>query len=160
MPEKGTESHGPGTTTIGWKERMPMGEPFLFLDHAELTETGARGRYRITGNEPALRGHFKNSPVMPASLMLEALGQLGVFFLLHHAQARAAAGGEVRPETIFLSSCDGVRCSRFCRPGDELELEVTARRVRAPLAGFSGAVFAGARERAVRAEEIVLGFGA
>lgn len=160
MTQQGADMSGPVATPDGWKERMPMGEPFLFLDHAELTETGARGRYRIRGDEPALRGHFKHSPVMPASLMLEALGQLGVFFLLHHAQARAAAGGEVKPETIFLASCDGVRCSRFCRPGDELELEVTARRVRAPLAGFSGAVFAGARERAVRAEEIVLGFGA
>ena len=137
-----------------------MGEPFLFLDEAELTAEGARGSYRVTGEEAALRGHFKHAPVMPASLMLEALGQLGVFFLLHDARASAAAGGgPVRPETIFFTSCDGIRCSRVCRPGDVLQMRLSIVRLRPPLATFSGAITVGP-EKAVRAEELVLSFGA
>lgn len=136
-----------------------MGAPFLFLEEAELTTHGARGRYRITGEEVALRGHFKHAPVMPASLMLEALGQLGVFYLLHAPEAASAAGGPVRADTIYFTSCDGIRCSRVCRPGDVLELQIKPLRLRAPLAAFSGAITVGS-EKAARAEEIGLSFGA
>lgn len=134
-----------------------MGDPFLFLDEAEVFADGARGSYVV--QESALTGHFKHAPVMPASLLLEALGQLGVFYLLNHPKAAEAAGGVVRAETIFFVSCDGVRCSRVCRPGDRLNLEVGARRLRAPLAAFCGSV-AVAGEKAARAEELVLTFGA
>lgn len=123
-----------------------MGEPVLFLDEAELTADGARGTYLITGREEALRGHFKRGPVMPASLMLEALGQLGVFFLLHHPEAGAAAGAVVAPGSILFAACDGVRCTRVCGPGDRLELEVKAGRLKVPLAVFGGQIRLHGRE--------------
>ncbi len=138
-----------------------MGEPFLFLDEAFLSETGARGTYMITGREDALRGHFKGNPVMPASLLLEALGQLGVFFLLHApsmVEALGVVGATVDPRSILLMSCDGVRCSRVCRPGDRLELSIAPRRIRAPLAVLTGKIRVG-EQRAVLAEEIALSFG-
>ena len=141
---------------------MPIGEPFLFLDEAAVGAGGARGSYRITGEEFFLRGHFKGNPVMPASVMLEALGQLGVFWLLKGTQAAEALGGEGRrvdPGTIFFASCDGVRCHRVCKPGDVLELVVKPRRVKAPLAVLEGVIRV-AGQKAVVAEEITLTFGA
>ncbi len=142
---------------------MPIGEPFLFLDEAVVSAagTGARGRYTITGEEFFLRGHFKGNPVMPASVMLEALGQLGVFWLLKGlaAEALGGEGRRVDPATIFFASCDGVRCHRVCKPGDVLELVVKPRRVKAPLAVLEGSIRV-AGQKAVVAEEITLTFGA
>jgi 3-hydroxyacyl-[acyl-carrier-protein] dehydratase len=136
---------------------MPIGEPFLFLDEATVGAGGARGRYTITGGEFFLRGHFKAKPVMPASVMLEALGQLGVFWLLK-GLVTEGEGGRVDPGAIFFASCDGVRCHRVCLPGDVLELSVRARRVKAPLAVLEGVIRVGG-EKAVVAEEITLTFG-
>lgn len=140
---------------------MPIGEPFLFIDHATVGAGGARGTYAITGEEFFLRGHFKGNPVMPASVMLEALGQLGVFWLLKGlaAEALGGEGRRVDPATIFFASCDGVRCHRVCKPGDVLELSVKPRRVKAPLAVLEGVIRV-AGQKAVVAEEITLTFGA
>ena len=61
---------------------MPHREPFLFLETAKIDDKEAIATYRISGNEYFLEGHFKENPVFPASIMIEALGQLCVFFLL------------------------------------------------------------------------------
>ncbi len=156
--DAGTESIYDGEAV---RSAMPIGEPFLFLDEAAAGANGARGSYRITGEEFFLRGHFKGNPVMPASVMLEALGQLGVFWLLKGLAAGAllGEGRRVDPATIFFASCDGVRCHRVCRPGDVLEMTIRPRRVKAPLAVLEGTIRV-AGQKAVVAEEITLTFGA
>lgn len=123
----------------------------------------ATARYRIRGDEFFLRGHFKDNPVLPASIMLEALGQLGVLYLLAAFDASVdpaqQGDGKIRPDSIYFASSDGIRCHRVCRPGDELMLTLKPRRVRAPLATFSGAIHVGS-DKAVTAEEITLTFAA
>lgn len=139
---------------------MPMQPPFLFLNEASVGSSGAQAKYQITGEEFFLQGHFKDNPVMPASLMLEALGQLAVLAILEGALP-AAPGDENRaidPKTIYFTSCDGVRCHRVCKPGDLLTLTVKPRRVHMPLATFEGSIRVG-QEKAVIAEEITLTFG-
>ncbi len=137
-------------------EKMPIQPPFLFLDEARVSATKATASYRITGQEFFLQGHFKGNPVMPASVMLEALGQLGVFYLL--AGLPVEAGKVVGAGTIFFASTDGVRCHRVCKPGDVLSLTLKPKRVKAPLAVFEGSIRVG-QEKAVIAEEITLTFG-
>lgn len=134
---------------------MPMQEPFLFLGSARVGTAQATATFRITGEEPFLAGHFKDNPVMPASLMLEALGQLGV---LHLLAASAQAASPVDPATIYFTSADGVRCSRVCRPGDVLTLSIKPKRVKAPLAVYTGTIRVG-QEKAASADEITLTFG-
>ncbi|MDF9832915.1 acyl carrier protein [Ereboglobus sp. PH5-5] len=139
---------------------MPMQPPFLFLNEASVGNSGAQGKYQITGEEFFLQGHFKDNPVMPASLMLEALGQLAVFAIIEGALP-AEPGNEdkpIDPKTIYFTSCDGVRCHRVCKPGDLLTLSVKPKRVHMPLATFEGAIRVG-QEKAVIAEEITLTFG-
>ena len=136
--------------------RMPIQPPFLFLDEARVSAAKAAASYRITGQEVFLQGHFKGNPVMPASLMLEALGQLGVWYLL--AGLPVEAGKTVDPATIFFASTDGVRCHRVCKPGDVLTLQLKPKRVKAPLAVFEGSIRVG-QDKAVTAEEITLTFG-
>lgn len=134
---------------------MPIQPPFLFLNEASVSSTGANGKYRISGQEFFLQGHFKNNPVMPASIMLEALGQLAVLYLLEGLPTEA--GRVVNPNTIFFTACEGVRAHRMCKPGDLLALSIKPKRTKMPLATFEGSIRVG-QEKAVIAEEITLTF--
>ena len=135
---------------------MPIQPPFLFLNEASVSSTSASGKYKISGQEFFLQGHFKDNPVMPASIMLEALGQLAVLYLLEGAPAEP--GKRISPQTIFFTGCEGVRAHRLCKPGDILSLSVKPKRMKMPLATFEGSIRVGA-DTAVIAEEITLTFG-
>ena len=135
---------------------MPVQPPFLFLNEASVSSNGANGKYKISGQEFFLQGHFKDNPIMPASIMLEALGQLAVLYLLEGAPAEP--GKVISPSTIFFTGCEGVRAHRVCRPGDTHTLSLKQKRMKMPLATFEGAIRVG-QEKAVIAEEITLTFG-
>lgn len=132
---------------------MPIQPPFLFLNEASVSSTSANAKYKISGHEFFLQGHFKDNPVMPASIMIEALGQLAVLYLLEGAPTEP--GKVVGPQTIFFTGCEGVRAHRVCRPGDILTLSIKPKRMKMPLATFEGSIRVGP-EKAVIAEEITL----
>ncbi len=135
---------------------MPMQPPFLFVQEASVAPGAASGRYQVAGTEFCLQGHFKNNPVLPASIMLEALGQLAVLFLLRGGAPELEQS--VDPAAIFFTGCEGVRCHRVVKPCDTLALAVRPKRIKAPLATFEGTVKVGG-EKAAFAEEITLTFG-
>jgi len=134
---------------------MPQQHPFLFLQESRLNHDYAEGSYRINGDEAFLEGHFKDNPIFPASIMLEALGQLAVLFLLRGQNEMLQE--QVDPGRIFFFGCDGVRCHRVCRPGDFLHLKVKLKKVHPPLAFFEGSIQCNG-ERVAFAEEIALTF--
>ncbi len=134
---------------------MPIQPPFLFIGEASVNAHGANAKYKISGQEFFLQGHFKDNPVLPASIMLEALGQLAVLFLLEGQVGEP--GKVVDPKTIFFTSCEGVRCHRVCRPGEVLTLAIKPKRLKQPLATFEGQIRVG-QEKAALAEEITLTF--
>jgi 3-hydroxyacyl-[acyl-carrier-protein] dehydratase len=135
---------------------MPIQPPFLFLNEASVSSLAANGKYKITGQEFFLQGHFKDNPVMPASIMLEALGQLAVLYLLEGAPTEP--GKMVSAQMIFFTGCEGVRAHRVCKPGDILSLSIKPKRMKMPLATFEGSIRVG-QEKAVIAEEITLTYG-
>ena len=130
-----------------------MQPPFLFLQEASVGPGWATGRYKVAGTEFFLQGHFKDNPVVPASIMLEALGQLAVLTLLRGGLAEIEKA--VDPKGVSFTGCEGVRCHRVVRPGDTMTLSVRPRRIKAPLATFEGAIKVGS-ERVAFAEEITL----
>ena len=134
---------------------MPHKEPFMFLESASIAGDTATARYKISGNEYFLEGHFKENPVFPASIMIEALGQLCVFFLLKGENE--AIEQKVNPNTIYFTSCDGVKCRRICKPGDTLEMQVKVNRIRHPLASFQGEITVEGQKTST-AEEVKLAF--
>jgi len=134
---------------------MPHKEPFMFLESASIAGDTATARYKISGNEYFLEGHFKENPVFPASIMIEALGQLCVFFLLKGENE--AIEQIVNPNTIYFTSCDGVKCRRICKPGDTLEMQVKVNRIRHPLASFQGEITVEGQKTST-AEEVKLAF--
>jgi 3-hydroxyacyl-[acyl-carrier-protein] dehydratase len=87
--------------------------------------------------------------------MLEALGQLAVLLMLK--TEGAAFGGEIKPDSIYFVSCDGVRCHRICKPQDVLQMKVVLKKVHAPLAQFEGVIFCQG-VKVAKAEEISLTF--
>jgi len=135
---------------------MPVQSPFLFLNEATIGSNGASAKYKITGDEFFLKGHFKDNPVMPASIMLEALGQLAVLFLLEGGHGEE--GKQADPQTIYFTGCEGVRAHRVCKPGDTLTLSIKPKRLKMPLATVEGQIRVG-QEKAVFVEEITLTYG-
>lgn len=135
---------------------MPIQPPFLFLNEASVSSTAANGKYKISGQEFFLQGHFKDNPVMPASIMLEALGQLAVLYLLEGLVTDP--GKVVSSQMIFFTGCEGVRAHRVCKPGDILTLSIKPKRMKMPLATFEGSIRVG-QEKAVIVEEITLTYG-
>ncbi len=132
---------------------LPQQAPFLFLKEARLSGDSATGSYPISGSESFLEGHFKDNPVFPASILLESLGQLAVLHLL--AGSEDALDAAPRADSVFFTSCDGVRCHRICKPGDTLELSVQRKRLREPMAVYSGQITVNG-EKAVSAGERTL----
>ena len=116
-------------------ERLPQGEPFVFVDSAEIFENSIQGSYTITGKECFMAGHFPNRPVFPASIMVEAIGQLGIVFMMQHLHAQ-----KIDPESIFLIKSEDVMCRRKCFPGETLQMKMRLLRIREPLMQFAGEI--------------------
>lgn len=134
---------------------MPQQEPFLFLQNATICDDGATAEYRISGDEYFLKGHFKDNPVFPGTLMLEALGQLCVFYLLK--SGNSALAKEVDPKKIFVTCTEMARCTRICRPGDTMEIQMKVLRLRHPIAICTGSMSVSG-ERAAYVERMSFAF--
>jgi 3-hydroxyacyl-[acyl-carrier-protein] dehydratase len=136
-------------------ETLPHGHPFLFLQDASLRREQAKGTYKIAGDEFFLEGHFKARPVFPASIMMEAVGQLAVLHLLKDPGKTLEQS--VDSGKVFFKSAEGVRCNRICSPGEVLTLNVTQKLVRHPAAVYQGNIVCGT-EKVASFEEMVLTF--
>jgi 3-hydroxyacyl-[acyl-carrier-protein] dehydratase len=105
---------------------LPHRPPFRFVDAVDAHEPGAsiRARYRVTGDEPFLAGHFPGNPVFPGVLQLEALAQAGAIAVLSDERYAGSLP--------LFGGVEDVRFRRIVRPGEEmvlsLELERLSRR--------------------------------
>lgn len=63
---------------------LPHGPEFRFVDAVDAFVPGQSitARYRVTGDEPFLAGHFPGNPVFPGVIQLEALAQAGAIAVL------------------------------------------------------------------------------
>lgn len=110
---------------------LPHRYPFLLVDRVVELEPGVRIRAikNVTINEPFFQGHFPGHPVMPGVLVIEALAQAGglLTHLSNAAEADACRAGSER--VFYLVKIDNARFSKLVIPGDQLDLNVSLKRV-------------------------------
>lgn len=104
---------------------LPHGPEFRFVDAVDAFTPGTSitARYRVTGEEPFLAGHFPGNPVLPGVIQLEALAQAGAIAVLtdeRYADKLPLFGG-----------VEKVRWRRIVVPGDEMVLAVELERLSA-----------------------------
>ena len=97
---------------------LPHRPPFRFVDSVEVCEPGQRvvARWRVSGDEAWLAGHFPGRPVVPGVLQVEALAQAGAIAVL--------ADPRYRDRLPLLGGVEDVRFPRLVEPGQELTLTV------------------------------------
>jgi 3-hydroxyacyl-[acyl-carrier-protein] dehydratase len=102
---------------------LPHRPPFRFVDVIDDCAPGVsvRARYRVTGEEAFLAGHFPGEPVFPGVLQVEALAQTGAAMVL--------ADPRFTGRLLLFGGVEATRFRRLVRPGDELLLEVEMERL-------------------------------
>ncbi len=136
--------------------RLPQQPPFLFLDEAEIEGDTIRAKYKVTGDETFLEGHFKGNPIMPASIVFEAIGQAACLWVLEGSPEETRAN--LQSNEVLFASMEEAYFYRRARPGALLEVGAALGRLRAPLALLRGGAPIGG-EKLAQIENLKLAFG-
>lgn len=109
------------------KEIIPHRYPFIFVDRIEELEPGKRavGFKNVTVNDYFFEGHFKEEPVMPGVLIIEALAQVGAVALL--------SMDEFKGKIAYFGGINKARFKKKVVPGDKLKLEIEIIKMRGPM---------------------------
>lgn len=105
-------------------ELLPHGPEFRFLDDLVALSPGKEGEahYTVRGEEPLLRGHFPDEPIMPGVLLLEAAAQL--------AGVVAQSDPDIPPlSALKLTAVRNAKILGTARPGEQIVLraQITGR---------------------------------
>jgi 3-hydroxyacyl-[acyl-carrier-protein] dehydratase len=115
---------------------LPHRYPFLLVDRVVALDPhkNIRAIKNVTINEPFFQGHFPTQPVMPGVLVIEAMAQAGGL-LTQFSQANPF---EKSDKLFYLVKVDNARFSKMVVPGDQLELDVTLKRLIRNMAMYVG----------------------
>lgn len=103
---------------------LPHRYPFLLVDRISAFEPDKRivGIKNVTANERYLSRRNGERPVLPPTILTEAVAQVGAIMIL--------AKPENRERLIFFRAIERVRYRRPVHPGDIVVIEAVVRRLR------------------------------
>jgi len=111
---------------------LPHRYPFLLVDRITEFEPDRRivGIKNVTLNERYLAHGDGERPVLPPTILTEAVAQVGAIMIL--------AKSENREKLIYFRSIERVRYRRPVYPGDVVEIEAIVRRLRSRMGTLRG----------------------
>jgi 3-hydroxyacyl-[acyl-carrier-protein] dehydratase len=111
---------------------LPHRYPFLLVDRITEFEPDKRivGIKNVSADERYLSNSPGEPPVLPPTVLTEAVAQVGAILIL--------AKPENREKLIFFMGIDRVRYKRPVHPGDVVEIEATVRRLRSRMGMLHG----------------------
>src|SRR4030088_2965170 len=111
---------------------LPHRYPFLLVDRIIEFETDKRivGVKNVSLNERYLSHATDGSPVLPSTILTEAVAQVGAIMIL--------AKPENRQRLIYFMGIERVRYRRPVHPGDIVEIEATVLRLRSRMGRLKG----------------------
>ena len=111
---------------------LPHRYPFLLVDRITEFEVDKRivGIKNVSLNERHLSHATNGSPVLPPTILTEAVAQVGAIMIL--------AKPENRQRLIYFMGIERVRYRRPVHPGDVVEIEVRAVRLRSRMGLLKG----------------------
>lgn len=112
---------------------LPHRYPFLLVDRVTDFEPDRRivGIKNVSLNERYLWHDDQGPPVLPPTILTEAIAQVGAILIL--------AKPENREKLIFFMGIERVRYRRAVHPGDTVEIEAVVKRLRSRMGVLSGA---------------------
>ena len=114
------------------KRILPHRYPFLLVDRILEFEEGHRivGLKNVTSSERYFIAGPGGVPILPASILTEAMAQVGAVLIL--------AKPENRSRLIYFMGIDRVRYRRPVLAGDQVVLEATVVRLRSKMGSLRG----------------------
>jgi len=114
---------------------LPHRYPFLLVDRVTEYDLDRRivGIKNVSLNERYLwhpPGTPEKAPVLPATILTEAIAQVGAILILSKP--------ENREKLIFFMGIDRVRYRRPVHPGDVVEIEAVVKRLRSRMGVLGG----------------------
>jgi 3-hydroxyacyl-[acyl-carrier-protein] dehydratase len=111
---------------------LPHRYPFLLVDRITEFEPDRRivGIKNVTYNERYLWHGADGRPVMPPTILTEAVAQVGAIMIL--------AKPENREKLIFFMGIEKVRYRRPVHAGDQVQIEAIVRRLRSKMGMLRG----------------------
>ena len=105
---------------------------FTLID--KITDCNCKDKINAVKNlslgEEYLADHFPKYPIMPGVLMIEAMTQAGSWLI--------RILNDFSCSMIVLAEARNVKYGQFIVPGDQLELEVTLKKIEGNIATFKG----------------------
>jgi 3-hydroxyacyl-[acyl-carrier-protein] dehydratase len=111
---------------------LPHRYPFLLVDRVTEFEPDRRivGIKNVSLNERYLSHSAGEPPVLPPTILTEAVAQVGAILILSKP--------ENREKLIFFMGIERVRYRRPVHPGDVVEIEAIVKRMRSRMGVLSG----------------------
>jgi 3-hydroxyacyl-[acyl-carrier-protein] dehydratase len=111
---------------------LPHRYPFLLVDRITEFEPDKRivGIKNVSLNERDLAHRAGEAPVLPPTILTEAVAQVGAIMIL--------AKPENREKLIVFMGIERVRYRRPVHPGDVVEIEALVRRLRSRMGQLRG----------------------